>query len=58
VIIDIGEEASVKVGDALRVYGKDDKPAADIEVIQTRKDISACDIKREYAPVCVGDIVK
>jgi len=57
VIIDLGEDAGVKIGDAFQVY-RDDKPVGAIEVIQTRKNISACDIKKEATPIKIGDIVR
>lgn len=57
IIIDLGEDAGVKVGDSLQVY-REGKSIATVEVIQSRKSISACDIKKETAPIKVGDIVK
>jgi hypothetical protein len=57
VIIDFGSDAGAKVGDAFQVY-RDGKAIANIEVIQARRNISACDIKRESASIKIGDIVK
>lgn len=57
VIIDLGEDAGVKVGDAFRVY-REEKAIAGVEVIQTRKNIAACDIKSETAPIKIGDTVR
>ena len=57
VIIDLGQEWGVKVGDTFRVY-REEKPIADIEVIQVRQEIAACDIKKETTPIKVGDIVR
>ncbi|MFA5149440.1 MAG: hypothetical protein WC937_01240 [Candidatus Omnitrophota bacterium] len=57
VIIDLGQEAGLKEGDAFKVY-RGDKPIASIEVIQVRRNISACDIKREAEMVKIGDVVK
>ncbi len=57
VIIDLGEEAGVKLGDTLKVY-RVDKSIAALEVIQTRKNIAACDIKSEIVPVKIGDAVR
>ncbi|MDD5662045.1 MAG: hypothetical protein PHW68_02620 [Candidatus Omnitrophica bacterium] len=57
VIIDSGQEAGLKEGDAFKVY-RGDKPIASIEVIQVRRNISACDIKREAETIKIGDIVK
>lgn len=57
VIVDLGENAGVKLGQGFNVY-RNDKSIAGIEVIQVRKDISACDIKRETTPIKIGDVVK
>jgi chromosome segregation ATPase len=57
VIIDLGEEAGVKVGDALRVY-RSDNPIANVEVIQVRRNISACDIKKQGSAIKIGDTVR
>ncbi len=56
-IIDLGEDAGIKVGDTLKVY-KQDKVTGTIEVIQVRQGISACDIKEEIEAIGIGDIVK
>jgi chromosome segregation ATPase len=57
VIIDLGEDSGVKIGDTFQVY-RQDRVIAGIEVIQIRKNISACDIKREVQAVRVGDTIK
>jgi len=57
VIIDIGEESGVKVGDAFRVY-RGDKPIANIEAIQVRRNIAACDIKKQGTTIVIGDTVR
>ena len=57
VIIDLGEDQEVKVGDSFSVY-HGQKAVADIKVIQTRQGISACDIKKETESIKVGDLVK
>ena len=57
VIIDLGEEAGVKVGDSFRVY-RNDKPIANIEAIQVRRNISACDIKKQGSAIKIGDSVR
>jgi len=57
VIIDLGEDAGIKLSDTFRVY-RGGKAVATIEVIQTRKSIAACDIKEETAAIIVGDTVK
>jgi len=59
VIVDLGEEGGVKVGDTFQVYREgQDTAAATIEVIQVRKSISACDIRKESAPIKVGDTIR
>jgi len=57
VIVDLGEDAGVRSGDTFQVY-KDDKAVATVEAIQVRKSISACDIKRQTAPIGIGDSVR
>lgn len=57
VIIDVGENARVQVGDTFKVY-RDSKEIAIIEVIQARSDISAADIKQKVQNIQVGDLVK
>jgi len=57
VVIDLGEDNGVKIGDVFKVW-RDSKQVADIEVIQVRRSISACDIKKEMTPLKVGDLVK
>lgn len=57
VVVDLGEDAGLKAGDVLQVY-KNDKPVATVEVIQVRKNISACDIKKETTTVSIGDEVR
>ncbi len=57
VIIDLGLDTGIKVGDTFQVQ-RDNKFIATIEVIQARKNISACDIKKETEPIKVGDSVR
>ncbi|MFA4889266.1 MAG: hypothetical protein WC628_06810 [Candidatus Omnitrophota bacterium] len=57
VVVDLGEEAGIKAGDIMHVY-RDNKAVATLEVIQLRKNISACDIKKTNTPLKVGDVVK
>jgi chromosome segregation ATPase len=57
VVISFGDESGLKVGDILQVY-RDARPIASIEVIQLRRNFSACDIKREDVSIKVGDKVK
>ncbi|VAW17500.1 hypothetical protein MNBD_BACTEROID05-706, partial [hydrothermal vent metagenome] len=56
-IVDIGESTGIRMGDMLSVY-RDSKYIARLEVIQVRKDISACDIKDQWSEVNIGDIVR
>ncbi len=58
VIIDLGEEDGVKVGQSFSIYRNAQKIAT-VEVIQTRKEISAADIKNisSGAKIKVGDMV-
>jgi chromosome segregation ATPase len=56
-IIDFGEDAGIKVGDGFAVIRTGQK-IANLEVIQTRRNISACDIKNETLSVEAGDTVR
>ncbi len=57
VIIDLGQDAGLKVGDNLKVY-RGERVIASVEAIQIRRNISACDIKREAEQIKIGDVVK
>jgi chromosome segregation ATPase len=57
IIVDLGEDSGVKIGNTFTVY-RQNQPIAEVMVIQTRKDISACDIKKENAAIKLGDTVK
>lgn len=57
VIIDLGENHDIKIGDTLRIY-HGENAVADITVIQSRSGISACDIKKEIEPIKIGDPVR
>jgi len=57
VIIDLGEDSGVKVGDTFHIY-HGDNDVSTVEAIQVRKNISACDIKRQTESVVVGDSVR
>ena len=57
VIVDLGENSGIKVGDQMGVY-RGTKYIAGLEVIQIRKDISAADIKKAASPIQVGDAVR
>ena len=56
-IIDLGEDAGIKLGDTFQIY-RDNEAIATIVVIQTRKDIAACEIKQEIAPIEIGDAIR
>lgn len=57
VIVDIGENAGVRLGDNLSAY-RDSQYIARLEVIQVRKDISAADLKDQASKVRVGDVIR
>lgn len=57
VVIDVGEEEGVRIGDIFKIE-RGAKTIAEVEVIQLRKNISACDIKKEAVPIAIADIVK
>ena len=57
VIVDMGENSGLKVGNELNVY-RGSQYVAGLEVIQTRKDISAADIKQKVSDIKVGDSVR
>jgi len=56
VVVDIGQDAGVKVGNAFNIT-RGSSIVATVEVIQVRKAISACDIKKEISPIKIGDSV-
>ncbi len=57
VIIDMGQDKGISAGDMFEVVRADAVIGA-IEVIQVRKAISACDIKKEVSAIRIGDTVK
>jgi len=57
VIVDIGENTGLRVGDTLSVY-RGTQYVAGLEVIQLRKDIAAADIKDQVSEIQVGDVVR
>ena len=57
VVIDLGSSSGVKVGDVFSVY-RDGSSIGAIGVIQTRSNISACDIRKTTVPLSIGDQVK
>jgi len=57
VIVDLGENSGIRLGDSLSVY-RDSKYIARLEVIQVRKDIAAADLKDQWSKVKVGDVIR
>jgi len=57
VIVDIGENSGIHLGDNLSVY-RDSKYIARLEVIQVREDISAADLKDQWSKIKVGDVIR
>ncbi len=57
VVIDIGQDSGVNVGDIFQVY-RDNKLIAKLETIQVRQNIAACDIRDELSSVRVGDSIR
>jgi chromosome segregation ATPase len=57
VVIDLGSSSGVYLGNIFNVY-RDAKLIGSISVIQTRANISACDIKKMSAPFKIGDNIK
>lgn len=59
VVIDLGKEGGIDIGDSLNVY-RGDFMVGSIEVIQTRERIAACDIKyvEEGFYIEIEDVVK
>ncbi|MFA6349656.1 MAG: hypothetical protein WCY12_01845 [Candidatus Omnitrophota bacterium] len=58
VVVDLGDDAGIKLGDTFQAYNREGVAIASLEVIQTRKNISACDIRKENATLAVGDTVR
>ncbi|MFH0855272.1 MAG: hypothetical protein V1869_01965 [Candidatus Omnitrophota bacterium] len=56
VIVGFGRDSGLKSGDTLKIY-RGDRAIAVVEATQVRKDIAACDIKREADPIKIGDVV-
>lgn len=57
IVVDLGEEKGMRPGLTLGVYHNNNKIGT-VEVVQTRRLISACDIKEESASISVGDEVR
>ncbi len=56
-VIDLGENAGVKKGDAFQVF-RGDQPIGELSVVETRRNYSACDIRKETSTIQAGDKVK
>lgn len=56
IIVDVGENANIKIGDVFRIF-RSNQHIATVEIIQTRKDVSAADIKYSRDKIAVGDLV-
>ena len=57
VILDIGEQAGLRLGELLNVY-RDSQYIGQVQVIQLRKNIAAADLKSQWTKIQVGDQVK
>ena len=57
VIINLGLEAGVKIGSKYRVFKKD-RVIAELQAIQVRENVSACDISKEIEEITINDTVK
>ncbi len=57
VIVDLGEQSGIKVGDNLNVF-RNSKYVAGLEVIQVRQEIAAADIKQKSDNILIGDNVR
>lgn len=57
IIIDLGEEDGAKPGMGFNVYHGSNKIGF-VEIIQTRKNVSACDIKQASTSINIGDEVR
>jgi len=56
VVIDLGEDSGIRPGQKLQVY-RADEVIGELEVTQVRKNIAACDIKKQALSIHVGDKV-
>ncbi|MBU1727250.1 MAG: hypothetical protein KJ880_06445 [Candidatus Omnitrophica bacterium] len=57
VIINLGKDSGIKIGDAFQVVRGSDKIAL-VEAIKVSKTVAACDIKKELSPIKIGDNLK
>jgi chromosome segregation ATPase len=56
-VIDLGDNAGVKKGDMFQVF-RGEQMIGEVSVIETRRNYSACDIRKETATIQAGDKVK
>ena len=56
-IVDLGQDAGIKMGDIFNVY-RQGVPIATIEVVQVRQSLCAGDIKEEITAIEAGDTVR
>ncbi|MFA5361766.1 MAG: hypothetical protein WC335_00760 [Candidatus Omnitrophota bacterium] len=56
-VIDLGDNAGVKKGDMFQVF-RGDRPIGELSVMETRRNYSACDIRKETSTIQSGDKVK
>jgi hypothetical protein len=57
IVVDLGEVQGIVKGKIFSVM-RDGKKIATVEVIQTRKDVSACDIRQQDTAIKVGDTLR
>jgi len=57
VIIDLGENSGIKIGDTFKVY-RGTKGIATIQVIKLSRSVAACEIKKEFEKVKSGDSIR
>lgn len=57
IVVDLGEVQGIVKGKIFSVM-RDGKKIATVEVIQTRKDVSACDIRQQDTTIKVGDSLR
>ena len=57
VIVDIGENSGLNIGDQLKVY-HGAKSVAGLRIVQVRREIAAADIIEKKSSIKVGDIVR
>ena len=58
VVVDLGKTQGVSLGDVFKAYNKNNKAVANLQVIQVRDNISACDTSKETEVLKEGYVVK